>query len=313
MRKNKGHRADIRGVYSCFKLKGLNQDRFINSLKNKGIDLFDLKKQGERTLTFKVKRADEQKVFAINKNVWYNAYEISKMGEQGLSYPILYAVRNVGVIIGILFFIVFCIISNDYILSFSFTGTGAVYERQIKDYLKENGIEKYARFSSFSLNELEDKILADNDFLSFASVSKNGNVLVLDLTLSKSPPNSLSGNAEFLKSDVSGVIESLKVYRGTALKKVGEKVEIGDVIVDGFATVKEQTVKVNVIAYATILYQTERVYVSESIGEEDSALLFAREGLEDVEEVDFSVITTEENGKYKYTVKLTNRRVLFVG
>ena len=313
MRKNKKRRAGIRGVYTCFRLKGLNQDRFINSLKTKGIDLFDLKKSNERTLTFKVKRADEQKVFAINRNVWYNAYEISKMGEQGLSYPLLYAVRNVGVVIGILIFIAFCVISNDFILSFSFTGTGAVYERQIKDYLNEKGIAKYSRFSSFNLNELEDQLLADNDFLTFASVQKKGNVLVLDLTLSKEPPSSLSGKEEFLKSDVSGVIESIKVYRGTAIKKVGERVEVGEIIVDGFAAIKEQVVKVNVIAHATVLYQTERVYYSNNQGEETLALLFAREGLGDNEEVDYSISITKENGEYKYIVNLTNRRVLFVG
>lgn len=313
MRKNKGNRKNISGVYSCFLLKGLNQDRFINSLQKNGVRLYDIKKINEKSLRFKVNGKDDEKVFAINKDVWYNAYDIKKTGERGLLYPVLYALRNCGVIAGSLLFVAFSLCFNDVICDFSFNGTGSVYKRELTEYLNGKGIKKYSRFSDFNLEELEDQILSDNEFLSFVGCSKNGNRLVVYCNLSKEAPKALTGNATALVCDVDGEIESLKVYRGTAIVNVGDKVSKGAVLVAGYAEIKEQNVAVNVIASATVLYHREFVYYSQRSGQEENALLFAKEKAGYVEEKDCSVVCEQENGNYVYRVNMTVRRVLIVG
>lgn len=313
MRKGKGNRKSLKGVYSCFSSKGLNQDRFINSLKKNGVILYDIKKESEKSLTFKVNGKDDEKVFAINKDVWYNAYEIKKTGERGLLYPLLYLMRNCGVIAGGLLFIAFCICFNNVICGFYFTGTGSIYKRELVEYLNGKGITVYSRFSDVDLEKLEDDILADNEFLSFVGCYKKGNRLVIDCNLSKKSPKSLTGNAKELVCDVDGEIETIKVYRGTAKVNVGDKVSCGDVLVAGFAEIKEQTVEVNVIACATVLYKKEFVYYSKNSGQEENALLFAKEKAGDLEETDCVVICEEENGEYTYRVIMTVRRVLFAG
>ena len=162
------------------------------------------------------------------------------------------------------------------------------------------------------LNSLGDKILKSNPHLSFASCKKNGNRLEIELVLSKQSQGALGGNVYELFSDEDGVVEIVKVYRGTALVSVGDAVRKGDLLVGGYAVIKEQTVKVNLLATVTLIVEREFIYTSEKDGEEETARIFAEQ------EIDKEIVsgTTEKefNGnEYVYKTTLKIRRVLFAG
>jgi hypothetical protein len=95
----------------------------------------------------------------------------------------------------------------------------------------------------------------------------------------------LTGKKTCLKSTVSGVIESIKVYRGTALLTVGDKVNIGDTIVDGYVYRNDKVCPINVVAKATILEEITKTYI------------FDKEGLEDFKD-DFEN-TKQQNSIFK--------------
>ena len=59
-----------------------------------------------------------------------------------------------------------------------------------------------------------------------------------------------------------GTIEKINVYRGTALVKKGDYVKKGDLLVDGYMTIKEQVVKINVLASLSIIAEEQFVYFS---------------------------------------------------
>ena len=84
----------------------------------------------------------------------------------------------------------------------------------------------------------------------------------------------LTGSAANLICTVNGVLTELKVYRGTAVKKIGESVSFGDILVDGYAVFKEEKVPVGVIATATVTYFEEYKVFAES---ETDGLVFAEE------------------------------------
>ena len=137
--------------------------------------------------------------------------------------------------------------------------------------------------------------------------------MIIELELSKDKVNTLNGNEYCLISDVNGVIENLKVYRGTATFSVGDYVNEGDLIVDGYALIKEQTVKQNVIAWVSVICQSEFIYTFDTDTEKEKALMFAEQQLLDKEIVDQTVAVNKNGEKYDYIVKLSYRHVLCVG
>lgn len=296
--------------YTVYEIRGLNLDRLINTLKKRGIGLYDVKKYGVKRLVLAVNGSDNEKFFAITRELCYN---VKKVRDKGRLYPALYLFRNLGLVIGAVVFLVAGVFFDDVIFSFSFTGSGSVYKREVTDYLSGRGIKVYSRFSDLDLKTLEDEILAFNPHLSFASCKKDGNRLAINLVLASDGTDVLSGEAKELRSDVDGVIESIKVYRGTAIAGVGDAVTTGQLLVGGYATVNEQTVEINVLACVTIVTEKVTVYSSGSDGDEERAIVFAEESNPELEPISSEVVKTQENGEFIYTVILKYRHVLYVG
>ncbi len=297
-------------VYAEYEVSGLNLSRLIDVYRKRGIDLFDIKKRGNRQIRITVKHSDSKKLFAITKEMCYN---IKRVRFRGKFKSLTYLYRNVGVLLGALVFIATSFFTNDLVFSIDYSGSGSVYKREVNAYLKENGVGVYSRFSDVDLDALGEGIMAISSRLSFAECRKEGNRLKIELILSKEPPKTLSGGERFLKTDVDGVIETLKVYRGTPLVKVGDGVHSGDVLVDGFYLVGEERVEENVIASATVLTKRVYDYLSESDNEEDVALLFAEQALNILEPAFSEVVKTSTGKGFNYRVTLTARKVLFAG
>ncbi len=311
MRKNNIARKGLRKFfYSTFEVRGLNLDRLINTLGKKGVGLIDIKKYSNKRLRVTVNSADNEKFFAITEELCYN---VKKTGDGGKFYPFLYLYRNIGLLIGALFFIVSLIFVNDIIFSFSFTGSGRIYAREIKEYLNGKGITEYTRFSDIDLKSLGDEILSDNPHLSFVDCRKSGNRLEINSALSDDPVKTLDGDVKELRTDASGVVEKIKVYRGTAVVSEGQEVAAGDLLVDGYAMVKEERVEINVIASVTVIAEFEYEYRSADENAGDIALLYAEQAVGEKEILNSSVIKESDEGEYVFKVKISYRKVFFAG
>ena len=296
-------------LYTRYIVDGFNLDAFINTVKKKGINLYEVKKIGQKKMSFCIEYAQNEKFFAINKKLCYN---VKRIGEKGKDYPLFLLIKNVGATIGAILFILIFAFFNDFIFAFEFSGTGSVYKKEVENYLKERGVVKFSRFSDLNLDTLSDEILASSDKLSFAEVKKSGNRLEIVLASKKPPTSTLTGSAKNLVSSVDGVVEEVKVYRGTALVNKGDQVKSGDLLVDGFVTVKDITVTTNVIATVSIRTQSVFTYTSNSDKEERLALALA-EGVYGFDYDDYSVTVKEFDEKYEYLVVLSRLVVLFAG
>ena len=308
MRKNKINRKRV-NLFVVYKVTGLNLDNLVNILKNKGITLYGLCKPDNRMLTVSVNYADSEKFFAITRDLCYN---VKRIGEKGRFRFALKLFRNLGIVIGAIIFTVLSVVFDDVILSVDYYGSGSVVAREIDGYLKSRGVAEFSRFSDIDLPALSDEILKVSDKISFAECVKCGNRLKINLALSASPVKTLGCDKESLVSDVDGEIEYVKVYRGTALKKAGDRVNVGEEICGGFAVIKDTEVKVGVVATAAVKACYEYEYSSENDNEEDVAEIFALIAFGDGE-----VLSTETeksvslNGTYIYKIKIVYRRILY--
>lgn len=309
MRKNLLDRANL-ALKSTYLVEGLNLDFFINALKKRGITLYDVKKFGNKRLILSVNFTCRRKVFAIAKEMCYN---IKKVGEKGKARPLLYAYRSLGVVLGSAIIAVIAIFSSGYLLSFSFTGSGSLYERQAKEYLYANGVKPFTRFSDIDFDKIESGLLSSVSGVSFVGVKRSGNRLIVEMALSSEKPQTLNGKVYALYTQFDGIVENLKVYRGTPVVSVGDTVKAGDLLVDGFAVINEQTLKINVIAYATIICRNEYLFRANAEGLEEQAAALAQEKLGEKNLLSTTVEVENSGGEYVYKTTLTYRRVVYAG
>lgn len=308
MRKNKFDRKKL-NLFTVYEISGYNSDNLVNILKNKGITLTDIKKKDNKTMTFAVNYADNEKFFAITHDLCYN---IKKVGEKGRLRFLPKLFRNIGFIIGALVFVILSVVADDYVLSIDYYGSGSVYAREITTFLKTRNVGRFSRFSQIDLPALSDEIAAASDKISFAECAKSGNRLKIDLALAAEPVKTLDGDKENLVSDVDGVIEFVKVYRGTALKNAGDRVTVGETVCGGYAEIKDIVVKVGVIATVSVKAEFFYVYESEKDGEEDIAETFAEIAFRSGEIISVGTDKTlRSDGIYEYKVKIIYRRLLY--
>lgn len=300
----------MKKIFVQYKITGYNLDRLINHLKRKGICLYDVKKIDVKTMFVSVKYNQSKNFFAITEELCYN---IVKVKLKGRNYPLFYLYKNLGVLIGAILFIFIATYFNGFILDVKFTGTGSADKIQIEKTLEEYGVKKFSRFSKYDLSDLSALILRSNKNLSFVSCEKVGNVLRIESSLVKEQGSVLTGTAESLVCPIDGIIENLKVYRGSAMFDVGEFVKKGDVLVSNKVVYKEQEITVNVLAVATILANTWYYYESD-VEQNESAVIGLAENSFDLGEIASTEVFVEQlEQKYIYKVKINYRQVVSVG
>lgn len=309
MRKDNDNSKDL-GLYCVYEVYGLNTERFMNAVKKRGVTLYDIKKYSNKRLRLAVKFTESQKFFAIAEELCYN---IKKVGEKGRAKQMFCLFSSLGLIIGAIAFILIAVLANDFILDINYYGSGKIYHREVQEYLSGKGVEEYKRFSDIDLAMIEDGILADNEHLSFASCTKHGNKLLIELVLSSEKVKGLNGNVYQMHSTENGVVESVKVYRGTAVVSVGDMVREGDLLVDGYAVIKDQTIKINVLASITLA--VEKTYEYKLVGddEQENAEIFALAEVGDEDIISTQVQKIPLEGEYLYKVTVKYRRVLYAG
>ncbi len=310
MWKNKRYRDKLKGLYVVYKIEGLNLDRFIERVGKSGIEIRDAKKSGNKQLTVTVNFKDSKKFFAIAKELCYN---ITKVKNKGKLLPFYSLYKSIGVLFGGIIFIAGCFFFNDFVLGVEFSGSGSVYKNRVEEYISAEYGEEALRFSNLDLPKLEDEILAKNHCFSFVSCKKRGNRLLVELVLSSQKTQVLSGKEYAFYAEADGVIEELKVYRGTPLFKEGDAVKKGDLLVEGVILSQDKQIKINVLATAKMICDFEFIYRSTEDNQEENALLLALSYLEERDMIFTNVEKEFCDNEFVYRVNMKYRRIFSVG
>ena len=307
MRKNSSFRADL-DLYAYFEITGLNQDRLLNLLAKKDVKLYEIRKFSNKKMRLAIKMHEIEKFFAITRNLCYN---IKRVKSGGKFYPVYRLSKRIGLTLGAIFFTVWLYFSSGFIYSVEYVGTGAVIKSEVTALLQSKGIGKYSKFSSIDLAVLSDEILAFSNKLSFAKCKKSGNRLIIELVLAQTNEKESLGKTSAIYSNVNGVIEDIKVYRGTAQKGIGDAVSLGELLVGGYAQIKDKTVEVSPIAYVSIICQKKERYESTSPNDFALAEEFARTMNADLDITTCAVDVIENNGVFVYEVTVSFRHQIY--
>ena len=242
-------------------IEGIMPERALIRLKRAEIPVFNVKKEEKTRIVLQVKRKDVEKVFAIYPNVCYNVsvstpYVVKKIGAKGLFRDLETLMKRAGLLLGGLLFALLSLYANTFVFGVDVVGAAA-YRRDALTVLEKEGVRIFSPYPSGKEDKICAQILA-LDGVEFCSVQKRGMRVQVEIrTANFSRPSFVDGD---MQAKHTGELVALTVLRGTALKKIGDKITAGETLVESlFQPEGAGQVRVQVIARACIACTYERV------------------------------------------------------
>ncbi len=281
-------------------------ERALLRLKRAGIPLYNLQKPQKNRILFCVKRKDIQKVFAIYPNMCYNKdsyhpYTLRRKGGVGVTQWLDFCKNRAGFCLGILLFAGVTLFSDGLVFGVELVGD-TVYRREVEKILRENGVEAFAPYPK----QKEDVVTASLLSLSgveFCSVQKIGHWVRVEIR--RAPLQTPTLINESMTATCTGIIQQMSVLKGTPLKKVGESVCLGELLVGNWWEKEEgERVTVTPMARVKIACTYEELF-ADVTKEEGFARAYLALGLEEESEITQRSVTETDEGVWvqiSYTV-----------
>lgn len=257
-------------------VEGVMPERALDRLQKAGICVERAKKIQKKRILFCINKKDCEKAFAIYPNMCYNSkrgsvYSFARVGAKSVRARRIFMARSIGVMLGVCLFSAILAFSSSLVLRLEFLGAD-VYQREVKEILRAEGVRLYAPYESGKEDVLTAKILA-LDGVEFCSVQKYGNALRIELRTNVF--SSARREEGALVAPVNATVLSAVALSGTLLKKAGESVNAGESLVeDKFVTAEGEYLPV--VAVGKVKLLCKETFLGGSIDElTHQALLLA--------------------------------------
>lgn len=240
--------------YCDILVKGKNLAYLFERLKKNSVDVLKVKKIDENAIILRVSRKDYQKVFAILNKTWYN--KLIRRG--GFFGAIQKCKKRVFFFASMLAFVLATQLLKNTIFNVEIVGLKNNDKNLLLNNLQSYGVEKYCNYNLLNVDEIKKNILTDFDSLSFVTIEKSGNRLIINCF--KRPKNDFINelNQSVLISNFCGKLIRLNVFSGTQMKNVGDIVNVGDTLIIGKVFTENGEYPTQALGYAVI--QSEFVF-----------------------------------------------------
>lgn len=250
---------------TALKVSGENCERAISAVM-KICRVEDVKRSVDGC-TFRVKSKHLGKIIALLDNLCYD-YKI--IDNSGIAPYALSVVMRPGLIVGIMAVICAIIVSSQFVARVSVVSAGAEIDAALKNeicaILDENGVKVGAKTSDVDEDAVQEKLLALGK-VSFVSVTRKGTRV--DVVVKQALPSEyvFERDGTQVKAQKRAVVTRVVVTGGTAVKKYGDVVSPGDVLIDGYIEYGDEKipVKASGYAYGKVYYEKTTFFPKESI------------------------------------------------
>ncbi len=220
----------LRGYVSFVALGGFSE-RFINLCAFRRIDIWDVKCE-DKALRGKISASSFHKLRSVARKT---GVRIKIEEKCGLPFYIRAHINRVGLIIGAVFFIVFCSVMNRFVWCISINDSENFSREQIMEVAENAGLHYGIRVSSFDEEKAAREIYkAFNGGLSYVKVNIKGSLAAIEFRDSKKKLTiEEKGEPSNIVADFDGVIISDETYQGAKNISKGNAVRKGDVLISG--------------------------------------------------------------------------------
>jgi len=218
-------------AYVKFKALGGFQEKFISSLIENNIQLYDIA-ESKCELSALIKASDYSFVSrtARKYGIRTRVYE-----RQGLYFKLYGYRKRWGLILGPLCCALTLLILSQFVWDIRISGNENLSDSQLYSIAEECGIELGSYIRSFSVSACEFKAMAEINQLSWISVEREGSRIYIKVH-EKAPYEKEEIPAEMpcnIVSDFDGQLIYALVKRGTATVKVGDGIRKGQILISG--------------------------------------------------------------------------------
>ena len=218
--------------YINITVEGFFVERFINNCINNKIFLWSIKRSNSTLLSTNVSIKQFKEIRAIAKRTKCKVKINSKRG-----LPILlHRYRKRKLLLFLLVPIVAVIlITSRFIWNIQIEGLENIERTEILRVLSEEGIDIGKRKGSINTKTAINNIRLKRDDISWMSIDLKGTNVIVNIVEAKEKPEIINENEYCnIVADQKGIITKITADTGTAIAKVGDIVEKGDILIGGY-------------------------------------------------------------------------------
>lgn len=220
----------LRG-YATIKIEGKQAVGLVSRLASEGISLWKVSRSGEDELTACIAVRD---FFRIRTAVYDAGCRVHVLSRKGMPFWLL-AFRFRPVLLwGALLFVGVLAVLSQFVWKIEVTGCLNLSADDVMAALELEGVTVGMPVSQVEYSGLGNRLVTRLDGAAWAGVTVEGSRVLVTVVEKDALPET-EGDESYgsIVADRSGVLSSITVYEGTALLKEGDRVDPGDVIVEG--------------------------------------------------------------------------------
>ena len=218
--------------YVRIRVEGFFIERFINMCISKRILHMDIQREKSSIMYAKVGLADYKKLRQIAKKT---KSKVKIQSRKGLPF-ILHKYRKRKIFLALFMVIITgIIISSNYIWNIEVVGNVNISTREIIQSLEASGLTIGTSKNDIDTDTIINKIRLSRDDVAWIGITVKGTNAIVKVKEADKAPNILDENKYCnIIADKTGMITKINVQNGTATVKVGDIVEKGMTLVNGY-------------------------------------------------------------------------------
>lgn len=212
-----------------FVLSGLNLERFINTLHKEKLPLLSARRTDPRTLVCECYSRDLPAISAIAQE---KGWRMRQAHPIRLSALLAFLKRRPGLLIGCAAALALVLTLSRFVWRVELHGAGA-YQADMRAYLEEIGCGVGTPRASVDASALEKRLTYRYPEIAWFHAYVSGMTLVVDVSHGVAMPELPSHEPADVIALRDGVVDSVRVYAGTAQVRAGDTVRRGQVLIRG--------------------------------------------------------------------------------
>lgn len=218
--------------YLRINIEGYYIERFINICRKENIPVWNIKKEKDIRLAFNIKIKDFKKICKIAKTT---KCKLKIKKKKGFTFILnRYKKRKIFAIFLILV-IILIVMSSNYVWNIEVIEENGNNLENIMQNLNQSGLAVGKRKSEINTKEVINKVRLERNDIAWMGIELKGTNAIVKVVKSDEKPDIIDENEYCsIVADKAGIITKISAQDGTANVKVGDTINEGETLINGW-------------------------------------------------------------------------------
>ncbi len=218
--------------YLRINIEGYYIERFINICRKENIPVWNIKKEKDIRLAFNIKIKDFKKICKIAKTT---KCKLKIKKKKGFAFILnRYKKRKIFAIFLILV-IILIVMSSNYVWNIEVIEENGNNLENIMQNLNQSGLAVGKRKSEINTKEVINKVRLERNDIAWMGIELKGTNAIVKVVKSDEKPDIIDENEYCsIVADKAGIITKISAQDGTANVKVGDTINEGETLINGW-------------------------------------------------------------------------------